>query len=246
MTQKRSSHRLYIDAPLKAGAVYVCFPAQAHYLLGVLRLEAGTMLPVFNGSDGEWLAELRLRGKKKCELIAREQTRPQCGGPAIHYLFAPLKKARIDYLAQKATELGVQSLRPVLTRRTNVARIKEGRLEANVIEAAEQCGILRLPKLLDPCKLEILLKDWDESIPIVFCDEAAPLKSPLEALSGLKRNAPVALLIGPEGGFDEEERALLHSLPHVHAISLGPRIMRADTAAVAALALINAVLFDWR
>ncbi len=246
MNEQISSHRLYIDAPLAADLAFSCAPLQAHYMLSVLRLGEGALLPVFNGKDGEWLARLRLAGKKKCDLIIIEKLRAQQAGPAIHYLFAPLKKARLDYMAQKATELGVETMRPVLTRRTNVARIKEGRLHANVIEAAEQCGVLRVPQILEPCKLEPLLEQWDRDIPIIFCDEAAPVKSPLEALSLLTANAPIGVLIGPEGGFDEHERRQLNELAFVHAISLGPRIMRADTAAVAALALVNGVLFDWR
>ena len=245
MTTQISSHRLFVDTALAAGVVYPCLPTQAHYLLNVLRLDDGSLLPVFNGTDGEWLAELRQKGRKKCDLVVREQTRLQSGGPSIHYLFAPLKKARLDYMAQKATELGVQSIRPVLTRRTNVARINEGRLEANIIEAAEQCGVLRMPKLLAPCKFDQLLAGWDVELPLVFCDEATPVKSPLDALAKLEREAPLGVLIGPEGGFDEAERQQLLALPYVHAISLGPRIMRADTAAVAVLSLVNAVLFDW-
>ena len=246
MSEQISSHRLYIDAPLARDLAFSCAPTQAHYLLSVLRLGEGALLPVFNGREGEWLARLRMAGKKKCDLIIVEQLREQQAGPAIHYLFAPLKKARLDYMAQKATELGVQTLRPVLTRRTNVARINDGRLRANVIEAAEQCGVLRVPQILEPCKLDQLLGQWDTDIPIIFCDEAAPIKSPIEALSQLPANAPIGVLIGPEGGFDEHEREQLNARSHVHAISLGPRIMRADTAAVAALALVNAVLFDWR
>ena len=246
MRQKISSHRLYVDNSLGKGAVFPCQANSAHYLLSVLRLGEGALLPVFNGVDGEWLARLHLHGRKKCALEIVEQRCEQTDGPALHYLFAPLKKARLDYMAQKATELGVASLQPVLTRRTNVARIKEERLQANIIEAAEQCGILRLPDLREPVRLADRLADWDKTMPLVFCDEAAPVRSPLEALAALPKNAPLGLLIGPEGGFDEEERRQLQALPFVHTLSLGPRIMRADTAAVAALALINAVLFDWR
>ena len=246
MTDQISSHRLYIDAPLAPELAFCCTPTQAHYLLSVLRLGEGALLPVFNGKDGEWLARLRMAGRKKCDLILLEQRREQQAGPRIHYMFAPLKKARLDYMAQKATELGAETMRPVLTRRTNVARINEGRLRANVIEASEQCGILRVPQILEPCKLDQMLEQWDSDIPIVFCDEAAEVKSPVKALSQLEANAPLGVLIGPEGGFDDHERLQLKALAHVHAISLGPRIMRADTAAVAALALVNAVLFDWR
>jgi 16S rRNA (uracil1498-N3)-methyltransferase len=246
MTLIISSHRLFADLPLKAGAVHVCAPGQNNYLLNVLRLGAGDGVRVFNGVDGEWLCELRQIAKKKCELVAREQLRAQEQGPMVHYLFAPLKKARLDYMVQKAVELGVASLRPVLTRRTNVARIKSERMGANIIEAAEQCGVLRLPQLRETHKLTALLEGWDADLPLVFCDEGARISSPLEALGQLQPGRPMALLIGPEGGFDEEERAQLNDLPFVHALSLGPRIMRADTAAVAALALVNAVLFDWR
>ncbi len=246
MSEHISSHRLFVDNPLLAGAVVVCMPTQAHYLLNVLRLAEGALLPVFNGVDGEWVARLHLQGRKRCHLQVLEQRREQSGGPAIHYLFAPLKKARLDYMAQKATEMGVQTLRPVLTRRTNVARLKTERLEANIIEAAEQCGVLRVPHLLEMCKLEALLDGWDPQMPLIFCDEAAPVKSPIEALSVLHPETPLGVLIGPEGGFDEGERALLQEQSFVHALSLGPRIMRADTAATAVLALVNAVLFDWQ
>jgi 16S rRNA (uracil1498-N3)-methyltransferase len=246
MVDHISSHRLFIETPLTNGVVYRCLPAQAHYLLNVLRLGKGAILPVFNGVDGEWLAKMHPGNRKKCDLVVLEQTKQQLTGPSIHYLFAPLKKARLDYMVQKATELGVKTMQPVLTRRTNVARIKEERLRANVIEAAEQCGILRLPRILAPRKLGALLSDWQADMPLVFCDEAAPVKSPIEVLSCLRAGAPVAVMIGPEGGFDEHERQQLRDFSFVHALSLGPRIMRADTAGVAALTLINAVLFDWQ
>ena len=246
MIEQISSHRLYVDSPLKAGAVYSCTASQNNYLLNVLRLASGIKVLVFNGRDGEWLSELRPTSKKKCDLVVRECVKEQVSGPQLHYLFAPLKRARLDYMVQKATELGVETIQPVITRRTNVTRIKQERLQANIIEAAEQCGVLRLPGLADSIKLTRLLEEWDADIPIIYCDEGAKISSPLESLSRLKVGRPVALLIGPEGGFDEEERSKLHDQAFVHAISLGPRIMRADTAAVAALALMNAVLFDWR
>lgn len=246
MNRHISSHRLFVDTPLGAQGVYACLASQAHYLMKVLRLEAGALLPVFNGVDGEWLAQLQPRGKKGCDLLILELLRPQTGGPSVHYLFAPLKKARQDYMVQKATEMGVESLQPVLTRRTNVVRLKEERMKANIVEAAEQCGILRLPQLRPAVKLAQLLKEWPTGVPLVFCDEAAQNLSPIESLSKLSPEAPLGLLIGPEGGFDDAERQTLQDLPFVHSLSLGPRIMRADTAAVAALALLNAVLFDWR
>lgn len=238
------SVRLFVEMPLAAGTGVECTPAQANYLGNVMRLAVGDRLLVFNGRDGEWLARLAMAKKGRCVLAAEEQTRAQNGGPDIHYLFAPLKKARLDYMVQKAAELGVSLLQPVITRRTVAERIKSERMRANAIEAAEQCGILRLPEVCEPEKLGSVLKDWPEGRVLIVADEAAPIASPLEVLGGLPKG-PAALLIGPEGGFDPTERETLRALPFVHAISLGPRIMRADTAAVAALALINAVLGDW-
>jgi 16S rRNA (uracil1498-N3)-methyltransferase len=241
----RSLPRLYVETPLRAGGPVECTASQVNYLGNVLRLGMGDKLLVFNGADGEWLAEIIAMKRGGCLLAAREQLRPQSGGPDIHYLFAPLKKARLDYMAQKATEMGVAALRPVMTRRTNAERVNVERMRANAVEAAEQCGVLRLPEVFEPEKLGEALRGWDGARALIFADEAAALASPLEALAIVPRG-PLALLIGPEGGFDPSERELLLSLPFVHAVSLGPRVMRADTAVVAALALINAVLGDWR
>jgi 16S rRNA (uracil1498-N3)-methyltransferase len=241
----RAEIRLHVEAPLAAGAVAELAPDQAHYLGGVMRLKAGDAVLAFNGRDGEWLAEITGLKRGDGQLTARELTREQTDGPDVHYLFAPLKKARLDYMVQKATELGVAALRPVMTRRTNAERVKIERMRANAIEAAEQCGVLRLPEVAEPEKLEAVLRDWDGARALVYADEAAPLASPLAALAAIPPG-PAALLIGPEGGFTEDERQMLRALPFVHAVSLGPRIMRADTAAVAALALMNAVVGDWR
>jgi 16S rRNA (uracil1498-N3)-methyltransferase len=208
-------------------------------------MKAGDELLVFNGRDGEWRARVAEARKGRVTLETQAQTRPQADGPDVHYLFAPLKKARLDYMVQKATEMGAAVLQPVMTRRTVAGRVNSQRMRANVIEAAEQCGVLRLPEVREPVKLTALLKDWPENRMLVFADEAAAIASPLDALAAIPRG-PAALLIGPEGGFDPAERQTLLALPFVHAISLGPRVMRADTAAVAALALINAVLGDWR
>ena len=245
--------RLYVDATLAAGAVIAADASQANYLLNVLRLGAGDAILVFNGRDGEWLARVSAVGKRRCEIEVETLVRPQEGGPDIDYLFAPLKRARLDYMVQKATELGVARLRPVITRRTSAERVNVDRMRANVIEAAEQCGILRIPEVAEPVKLERALADWEPARRLVLCDEAAEVGSPIEALragvaAGMSTVAapPLAVLIGPEGGFDPAERALLLGLPCTLAISLGPRIMRADTAAVAALALVNAVAGDWR
>ena len=237
--------RLFVTAKLEPGATVALGKDQAHYLGNVLRLKQGDNLLLFNGGDGEWWAELGAIGKKQAEVRLDHQTRPQEDGPDLHYLFAPLKRARLDYIVQKATELGASALRPVITRHTVAERVKSERLLANAIEAAEQCGILRVPEIVEPEKLAKLLDRWDEGRRLVFADEQAPHVSPVEALKTLKPG-PLAVLIGPEGGFEREERAALLAKPFVLPISLGPRVMRADTAAVAALALVNAVLGDWR
>ncbi|MGE5260092.1 MAG: 16S rRNA (uracil(1498)-N(3))-methyltransferase [Actinomycetota bacterium] len=237
--------RLFVKSKLAAGVEVEFGTGQAHYLGNVLRIRQGDEILLFNGEDGEWCASIVSIGKKRARAVVSHQTRPQADGPDLHYLFAPLKRARLDYMAQKATELGASVLRPVLTRRTITERLKIDRLIANAIEAAEQCGILRVPEVLEPEPLPKVLSTWDAGRPLVFADEAAASASPLEALAALAAG-PVAVLIGPEGGFDPEERSMLLAKPYVHPISLGPRVMRADTAAVAALALVNAALGDWR
>jgi 16S rRNA (uracil1498-N3)-methyltransferase len=254
-----AAQRLFVDAPLMRGARVACTAEQANYLLAVLRLKAGDSLLIFNGRDGEWRARVVEAGKRDCRLEAEALVRAQEAGPDIDYLFAPLKRARLDYMVQKATEMGVRRLRPVLTRRTVAERINLERMRANVIEAAEQCGFLRLPEVHEPEKLLAVLATWDAARPLVFCDEAAETKNPLDMLqTALKRvpdpggqpqsgqGLPVAILIGPEGGFDTEERSALLAKPFTVAVSLGPRILRADTAAIAALALVNATVGDWR
>ncbi|MCJ7597475.1 MAG: 16S rRNA (uracil(1498)-N(3))-methyltransferase [Methyloceanibacter sp.] len=237
--------RLFVAAPLVSGGEVVLDPAQAHYLINVMRCKSGDEVLVFNGKDGEWRASVTGSGRKSAKLNVIEQERPQTEGPDLHYLFAPLKRARLDYMVQKATELGVSRLVPVLTRRTMAERINETRLRANAIEAAEQCGVLRVPEIERPEKLLKLLETWDQDRLLIFADEQAPANSPLVVLTAQK-NGPLAVLIGPEGGFEADERALLLKQPFVVPISLGPRIMRADTAAVSALSLVNAVLGDWR
>lgn len=237
--------RLYVESALRAGGE-IAFPKdQSHYLLHVLRLREGDEILLFNGTDGEWCAKLDALGKKKASAWLSHQTRAQGEGPDLHYLFAPLKRARLDYMAQKATEMGAGLLQPVITRRTVAERVNTERLRANAVEAAEQCGILRIPEVREPEALTDLLESWQSDRLLIFADEAAPSASPLEAL-GAQQERPLAVLIGPEGGFDPEERAALLAKPFVLPISLGPRVMRADTAAVAALALVNAALGDWR
>jgi 16S rRNA (uracil1498-N3)-methyltransferase len=237
--------RLFVDAPLATGTAILCTPEQVNYLGNVLRLAAGAKILVFNGRDGEWRARLTEIGKRRGTLECVAQGRPQQNGPDLHYVFAPLKHARLDYMVQKATELGVARLQPVLTRRTVAARINLERMQANAIEAAEQCGVLRVPTVGEPLRLETLLAEWNPERKLIFGDESADVASPLAALAEVGAG-PLAVLIGPEGGFDPAERKLLREQPFALPISLGPRIMRADTAAVAALTLVNAVLGDWR
>ncbi len=237
--------RLFVTPALARGAEIACETQQANYLINVLRGKIGDAVLLFNGRDGEWRAEIAAVGRNRCTLKAVEQTRPQSAAQDIALLFAPLKHARLDYMVQKATEMGVSSLRPVMTDHTIAGRVNLDRMRANVIEAAEQCGILSLPGVLPPEKLETLVGNWPRERALIYADEDAPLSAPVAAL-GSVREGPLAVLIGPEGGFSQAERRLLRSRSFVYPLSLGPRIMRADTAAVAALALVNAVLGDWR
>jgi 16S rRNA (uracil1498-N3)-methyltransferase len=237
--------RLFVKTRLARNAGIELEPAQAHYLINVLRCKAGDDILLFNGEDGEWRGTLSAVSKRRASITLSEQTRPQIQGSDLNYLFAPLKRARLDYMAQKATEMGARLLKPVITRRTVAERVNKARLLANAIEAAEQCGMLWVPEVAESERLSSVLDAWDESRLLVFADEAARVTSPVKALAAEKPR-PLAVLIGPEGGFEEEERALLLKQPFVLPISLGPRVMRADTAAVAALTLVNAVLGDWR
>ncbi|MCO5092320.1 16S rRNA (uracil(1498)-N(3))-methyltransferase [Bosea sp. (in: a-proteobacteria)] len=237
-------HRLFVEPALSAAAILPLDRDQANYLLNVLRLRAGDTVLVFNGRDGEWLACLVPEGRKQASLEPVRQTKPQPPAPDLHYLFAPLKAARLDYMAQKAVEMGAGTLQPVLTRRTQVSRLNRERLRANAVEAAEQCGILSLPVIAPERPLEAALAELSPERLLVFCDEGMGQESPVAALAA-REPAPLAVLIGPEGGFDEAERALIRARPNTLPVSLGPRILRADTAAVAALALVQAVLGDW-
>lgn len=242
-----AAQRLFVDAPLASGARIALSREQANYLLNVLRLAAGDNIIVFNGKDGEWRAVLADTGRKAASLDVVEALRAQEAGPDIHYLFAPLKHARLDYMVQKAVEMGAARLRPVLTRRTQAQRVNLERMRANVIEAAEQCGILTIAEIEEPLSLEKALAQWPQDRLLVFCDEDAPMADPVAAIRvRAKPDAPIAVLIGPEGGFDPAERALLMRMEQTLAISLGPRILRADTAAVAALALVQAAIGDNR
>src|SRR5208282_420837 len=238
------SPRLYVEAPLDHGARVALDSTQAHYLLTVLRLKSGHRVLVFNGRDGEWSATIDGHRRTACVLVDAK-TRAQTPPADLHYLFAPLKAARLDYMVQKAVEMGVSRLQPVLTRHSQVTRVNTERMRVNAIEAAEQCGILWLPDIEAPAPFARLLAERDPARRLVFCDEDAELTDPVAALAAVTP-LPLAVLIGPEGGFAEDERAALLKLPNVVRLSLGPRILRADTAAVAALTLVQAALGDWR
>lgn len=238
------SIRLFVDTPLREGKTFALDKSQANYLLNVLRLPTGQPVLVFNGRDGEFMAKVSGEGKRAGLRIER-QTRPQPPHPTLRWLFAPLKHARLDYMVQKAVEMGAGSIEPVMTRRTQVSRINHHRMKANVIEAAEQCGILALPVIKAEVTLARLIENWENSAFLIFCDESAPISDPLAALRSVAATS-LAVLIGPEGGFDPAEREALLQLPNVLRLSLGPRILRADTAAVAALTLVQATLGDWR
>lgn len=237
--------RLFVTPSLHQGAIVPLDKGQANYLTNVLRLDAGAPILIFNGRDGEWCAELRREGKKSIALVVTEQTRLQHGACDLHYLFAPLKHARLDYMVQKAVELGVSRLQPVTTRHTQAARVNVERMQANAIEAAEQCGILTIAEVGDAIPLAKALDGMPEGRVLIFCDEDAQTRDPVASLSGIANGTPLAVLVGPEGGFAEEERAMLLKHPAVVRLALGPRILRADTAAVAALTLVQAVVGDW-
>ncbi|ALA18141.1 MULTISPECIES: 16S rRNA (uracil(1498)-N(3))-methyltransferase [Chelatococcus] len=236
--------RLFVDCPLAEGAMVPLDKAQANYIGNVLRLGADADVLVFNGREGEWHAKV-LAGRRRPEALAIvARLRPQPAPGDLHYLFAPLKHARLDYMVQKAVEMGASAIRPVITRHTQVSRVNIDRMRANAIEAAEQCGILTLPEIAEEQPLAAAVAALAPERLLVFCDEAAPLADPLAALAGASRG-PLAVVIGPEGGFTEEERALMARRENVLILSLGPRILRADTAAVAALALVQASIGDW-
>jgi 16S rRNA (uracil1498-N3)-methyltransferase len=236
--------RLFVDAPLKAGHTVALERNQSNYLGNVLRLAAGESILVFNGRDGEWQAQIAGR-KRPDALVITALTRPQDRPPDIAYVFAPLKHARLDYMVQKAVEMGASSLQPVLTRHTQMSRVNSERMRANVVEAAEQCGILSLARVAEPVALDRYLSLRQSARLLVFCDEAAETANPVQALKQGSAPEGIDVLIGPEGGFAEEERALLLRQPKTLRLSLGPRILRADTAGVAALALVQAALGDW-
>lgn len=237
--------RLFVEDGLSAGAVLPLGRDQSHYLAHVLRLPPGASLLLFNGRDGEWRGTLAQVTKKGVTVRAENQTRPQEPAAPLTYAFAPLKQARLDYMIQKAVEMGAGILQPVLTQHTQNARITVERMQANAIEAAEQCGILAVPDVRPEMKLAQFLAQRDSGDPLIFADEDAPLHGGMDALGALYGKR-MTLLIGPEGGFSNDERALLLKQTNIIRLSLGPRILRADTAAVAGLALLQSIAGDWR
>ncbi|MBD3664454.1 16S rRNA (uracil(1498)-N(3))-methyltransferase [Sulfitobacter sp. TSTF-M16] len=234
--------RLYVDQPLGAGQSVPLDRGQAHYLFGVMRQQVGASVAVFNGRDGEWRAQIAEAGKRGGLLTCVQETRPLKEPPDLWLLFAPIKKARTDFIVEKAAEMGARRIVPVMTEFTNAGRVQRERLQAHAVEAAEQCGGTFVPEVAEAVKFSTLLDRWEAPRQIMFCDEALAGSG-----SGVPDvlSAPAAIMIGPEGGFSDAERARLARLDHAHAVSLGPRILRADTAAVAALTLWQQALGDW-
>jgi 16S rRNA (uracil1498-N3)-methyltransferase len=236
--------RLFVSAALGDGTRVTPDDGQAHYLLHVMRAKAGDRVTLFNGRDGEWLAQIAQVSKRGCVLQCERQTRLQQDTPDIWLCFAPIKKTPADYVVQKATELGARALQPVFTRRTIVTRINKERMAANAIEAAEQSDRLTVPDIREAVTLEKLLKSWPANRRILFCDEGGDAKPIAEAAHGVEKSA-FAILTGPEGGFDPVEREAIRSYAFVTPVALGPRILRADTAALASLAILQAMKGDW-
>ena len=234
--------RLFVDQELSAAARVVVEGAQCHYLRNVMRRSPGDEIALFNGRDGEWRARIATIDRKACELAVAARLRSQTAVPDIWLLFAPVKSARLDFIAQKATELGVSALHPVLTQRTVVRRLKTDRIRANAVEAAEQCGRLSVPTVAEPVPLDAVLRSWPSDRRLIVCDQGGAPPARLQTAG----SGPWAILIGPEGGFSPEERDHLGRLDLVTRIGLGPRILRTDTAVVAALSLWQAMLGDWQ
>lgn len=235
----RSLPRLHVRGPLAAGATVDCEPTQAHYLGTVMRLGPGSELLVFDGGSGEWLAKIEEAGRKRMTLSVQQQTRAQEQVPDLCLAFAPLKRAQTDWLVEKATELGARRLQPVMTRRTVAERVRLDRLESIAVEAAEQCGRTALPSIAEPIPLERFLGEAPSTL--YFADERGG-----QPLADVMAPGSAAILIGPEGGFIDEERAMIRARPGAVAVSLGPRILRAETAALAALTAYMALAGDWR
>jgi len=240
-----STVRLFLDTPLADHVEIALEREHAHYLFNVMRLVAGDTIYVFNGRNGEWEATIQEAGKKRGILQAIQQRRPQTEPPDIELIFAPIKKARTDFIVEKACELGCRQVRPIFTRYTNSERLNLPRLAAHMVEAAEQCDELSIPVLEKPQKMAELLCQWKDRT-LIFCDEARTAPEISHALADVPPGTPVSILIGPEGGFSPEEVKKLHSIESTIPVSLGPRILRADTAAVAAIAAVQSAIGDWK
>jgi len=238
--------RLYIPEPLTSGAAVALDAAQSHRLRNVLRLGPGAAVAAFNGRDGEWLCRLAEEGRKGAALVPEHQSRTAEAEPDLWLLFAPIKRARLDWLIEKATELGAAALLPVWTARTQPERLNGQRLRALAIAAAEQSERLSVPEVRLPELLDKVLASWPAQRRLIVCDETGAGKPIGAALETLSDTAPVAMLIGPEGGFTETELDALGKLPIVSRVGLGPRVLRAETAAIAALAVFQAIAGDWR
>jgi 16S rRNA (uracil1498-N3)-methyltransferase len=236
--------RLFVAADLSAGVEVALDHAQANYLQNVLRLAAGAAVLVFNGRDGEWRATLA-GAKRRASLRVEARTRPQLAAGDLAYAFVPLKHARLDYMVQKAVEMGATALTPLFTRHAQVSRVNLDRVRANVIEAAEQCGVIALPRVDEPLPFVRWLAALPPERVLIFCDEEAEIADPVAALARAPAGPPT-VLVGPEGGFAEPERRALLARDRTVRLALGPRILRADTAAVAALALVQTARGDWR
>jgi 16S rRNA (uracil1498-N3)-methyltransferase len=246
LTEPGGKLRLYVESALSEGMGVKTSSAHAHYLLRVMRAKDGDHVSVFNGIDGEWRSRISLIGERDCELICEKLVAKQRDVPDVWLIFAPIKRIPADYVTQKATELGVRALQPVVTHRTIARRVNVERMRANAVEAAEQSGRLTVPEVRAPIDLPSLLSSWTKDRRLVFCDEAGGAPPIAEALLSQKKNLRSwAILTGPEGGFDEDERAAIRACPFTLAVSLGPRIMRADTAALAALSIWQASRGDW-
>lgn len=236
--------RLFLDAPLTAGSAIGLDKAQSNYLLNVLRMDVDAEILVFNGRDGEFRARVEKPAKKIAALRMVTLERPQPSASKLHFCFAPLKIGRLDYMVQKAVEMGAGVLQPVITEYTQNHRLSADKMRSWAIEAAEQCGVLAVPECCEPVKFDDFLRNWPNGKMLIFCDEAADTRNPVAILQALDQ-PPLGVLIGPEGGFSDGERHQLRAVKNVVSIPLGPRILRADTAAVAAMTVIQAAKGDW-